>query len=388
MTRILLTLTVWLSVSSAAVAQTSPAAPAAPAPTPSQPPDTESAYDRIWRQFSTLYDDPANPVVQRVQLSGRFQHEFVSVGADQGDLDEWNTRRLRVGPRLQLFRTLTLASEVELNPQERDPLYVRLTDVYVQWSRDAALAVTVGKQGMPFTMDGSTSSKDLLTIDRSNLTNNMWFPQEYLPGISVSGRTDPWTYRVGLYSAGEANREFGTFDGGLTTLALVGYDFGERMGVEEALLSGNYVYQAPDTDNSFTRQLEHVTSLNLKLEDERWGLRADLSTGAGYFDQSDLWGVMLMPYVNVTDKLQAITRYTYLNSADPNGVQLATYENRVVRGRGDEYSELYLGANYFFYGHKLKLQTGVQWADMDDAAADGGDYSGASWTTGLRIGWP
>ena len=89
-----------------------------------------------------------------------------------------------------------------------------------------------------------------------------------------------------------------------------------------------------------------------------------------------------MPYMNLTDKLQAVGRYTILKSADPNGVQLATYENRVVRGRGDEYNEIYLGANYFFYGHKLKLQTGLQFADMNDRANDGGEYSGVSWTSG------
>jgi phosphate-selective porin OprO/OprP len=59
----------------------------------------------------------------------------------------------------------------------------------------------------------------------------------------------------------------------------------------------------------------------------------------------------------------------------------------VVSGRGDRYNELYLGANYYFYGHKLKLQSGVQFADMDDRAADGGEYSGTAWTTGIRVGW-
>jgi phosphate-selective porin OprO/OprP len=83
-----------------------------------------------------------------------------------------------------------------------------------------------------------------------------------------------------------------------------------------------------------------------------------------------------------------VTRYTFLSSENANGVQLGSYESRVVRGRGDEYNEIYLGANYFFYGHKLKLQTGLQIADMNDLADDGGAYSGAAWTTGLRIGWP
>ena len=94
-----------------------------------------------------------------------------------------------------------------------------------------------------------------------------------------------------------------------------------------------------------------------------------------------------MPYLNITDKFQAVGRYTFLGSEDPNGLLLATYENRIVRGRGDEYNELYLGANYFFYGHKLKLQTGLLFADMNDRARDGGEYSGVSWTTGLRVGW-
>ena len=68
-----------------------------------------------------------------------------------------------------------------------------------------------------------------------------------------------------------------------------------------------------------------------------------------------------MPFFNVTEKLQAVGRYTYVDSAEPNGIRFGTYESRVVSGRGDEYNELYLGANYYFYGHKLKMQTGLQW---------------------------
>jgi phosphate-selective porin OprO/OprP len=364
-----------------AMAQSTAVTQASPAP------DTRSIYDKIWQQLTTIYDDSSNPVVQRVLFSGRFQHDFAAIGADQGDHDEWNTRRLRLGPRVTLFRTFTLHVEAELNPQEMDPLYTRLTDAYLQWSRSGRLVVTAGKQGIPYTMDGATSSKDLLAIDRSNLTNNIWFPQEYLPGVSVSGRSAPWVYRLGVYSAGSANKEFGEFDGGAATLAVAGYDFAKALGVKEALLAGNYVHQNEDPNNTFTRQLQNIVSVNFKLETDRWGVRSDLSTATGYLRQSDLWGVMTMPFFNVTDKLQIVGRYTYLESDDPNGVQLATYENRVVTGRGDEYNELYAGANYYFYGQRLKLQTGVQVADMNDRADDGGAYSGVSWTTGLRIGW-
>jgi phosphate-selective porin OprO/OprP len=112
-----------------------------------------------------------------------------------------------------------------------------------------------------------------------------------------------------------------------------------------------------------------------------------VSAADGYLGQSGLWALMAMPFVNLTDKLQTVARYTLIDSHDPNGIRLATYENRIVSGRGDRYNELYLGANYFLYGHKLKIQSGIQWADMNDVANDGGAYSGASWTTGLRIGW-
>jgi len=345
-----------------------------------------STYDRIWK-FAEWYVEDSNPVIQRVLFSGRYQHEFVTVDADQGNLDEWNVRRMRLGPRMTLFRRFTLHTEVELNPQEHDPLYLRLTDFYLQWTKSGRLALTVGKQGVPFTMDGATSSRELLTIDRSNLTNNIWFPQEYIPGFSASGRIARWIYRGGVYSSGAMNREFGEFNGGAFALGVLGYDFAEPLGVKEALLTGNYLYQHPDPNNTFTRRLENIVSVNLKLEAGRWGMRTDLSAATGYPGQSDLWACMAMPFVNITEKFQIVSRYTFLDSRDPNGVLLGTYENRVVTGRGDLYNEGYLGANYYFYGHKLKLQTGVQYADMNDVANDGGAYSGVAWTSGIRVGW-
>lgn len=347
-----------------------------------------STYDTIWETFSHWYENDANPVIQSVVFSGRYQHDFAAVDAEQGDHDEWNVRRMRLGVRVRMYRRLLVHVEGDFDPQERDPFYLRLTDAYVQWARSSAVVVTAGKQSVPYTVEGATSSKELLTIDRSNLANNLWFPQEYIPGVSVSGRRQPWVYRAGVYAAGEANREFGEFNGGFFTLGVLGYDFAKPLGVRQALLTGNYVYQEPDARNTFTRRLEHVGSINFKLDQPTWGVHADISAGKGYLGQSNLWGFIAMPYLYLTDRLQIATRYTLLDSTDANGLQLATYENRVVNARGDHYQDVYAGANYYFYGHKLKLQTGLQYGDMDDRADDGGSYSGLSWTTGIRVGWP
>ena len=358
-----------------------------PALAAAQTPEIPSAYDTAWKNFTEWYSDDSNPIVQKVLLSGRFHYDFAREDTNRGDLDEWNIRRLRVGPRITLFRTLTLHTEVELDPQRHDPLYVRSTDLYVQWTRNRAVVLTLGKQSVPFTLDGATSSRELLTIDRSNLANNMWFPQEYLPGISLSGRRSPWVYRVGVYSSGAMNREFGEFTGGTATLGVLGYDFASWLGVDEALLTGNYVYQSADKDNSFTRPLDHIASINFRFEDGAWGARGDLSVASGYLGQSGMRGLQAMPFLNITETFQGVMRYTFIKSDDPNGVRLGSYTNEIVSGRGDQYNELYVGANYYLYGHKLKLQSGLQFAHMRDRANDGGGYSGVSWTTGLRVGW-
>ena len=184
-----------------------------------------------------------------------------------------------------------------------------------------------------------------------------------------------------------ANREFGNFDGAEFLLGTVGYDFGKQLGVKQAVLAGNDGYNQPDENNSFTRNLEHVGSISFSFDTGKWGFRTELAAGVGYLGQKDLWGAMVMPFYNITDKLQAVARYTHLGSDGNNGIRLAHYESDAVTGRGNRYDDGYLGLNYYFYGHKLKVQTGVQYAEMQDDARDGGEYRGWEWITGLRISW-
>lgn len=347
---------------------------------------TPSVYDRIWR-ITRLYQNDQNPIVQNVVLSGRLQFDFIRVRADQGPFDDWNIRRFRFGAKATLFRHVTLHSEAELNPQERDPFYLRLTDTNVQWSRSPGLRLTVGKHSAPFTMDGQTSSKELLTIDRNNLTNNLWFSQEYVPGVSASGKRSAWSYQVGVYSGGRRNREFGEFDGSAFVLTRLGYDVAERLGVRKAELVGAYVYQDPHLNNTFTARFQHIGSVTFDLETGAWGLRADVTGTDGALGQGSVLGVMAMPYYNVTEHAQVVGRYTFMTSPADNAIRLATYERSVVGGRGDRYNEFYVGFNYFFYGHKLKMQAGVTVADLRDRANDGGAYAGTSGVLALRTSW-
>lgn len=357
-----------------------------------QPAPEKSIYEKIWG-LAVLYKNDDAPFLQELSLVGRQQNEWYYFDADQGQDDDWINRRTRIGLKAKLLGTITAHVETDLDLQDHDPIYNKLTDAYLRWSPSKEFNLTVGKHGVKFTHDGSTSSTQLITIDRSNIANNFWFPEEYIPGVSVNGELGNWLYNVGYFTSGEASPEFGDFNAGSFGLVSVGYNFADALNVDKAILRLDYVYQdehpgnTRGTPNPFTRNHEQVASLNFMYENGPWGLGTDLVGSKGYRGQPDLFGLQIMPSYYLADGWQLVLRYTYIDSDGNNGIRLARYENQIVTGRGDEYNEIYFGVNKYFYGHKLKWQTGVQYTTMDDNADDGGEYDGWGVTTGIRISW-
>ena len=71
--------------------------------------------------------------------------------------------------------------------------------------------------------------RSCLTIDRSNLSNNIWFPAGvHARRESYRARRAAGISRRDVYSAGEVNREFGEFNGGAFALGVLGYDLPNR----------------------------------------------------------------------------------------------------------------------------------------------------------------
>jgi phosphate-selective porin OprO/OprP len=346
-----------------------------------------SIYDRLW-DLPTLYKNEEGSFLNEFRIIGRVHLDEYNLDSDLGHDQDWIVRRLRIGANAEFFhRHLIARVEVDFDPQNDTPAYRRLTDAYLAWKFCDALKLTVGKQSVKFTLDGSTSSNELLTIDRNNLSNNLWFPEEYMPGISLSGKIEEWVYNVGFYSGGSLSPEFGNFDAGNLGLVSVGYDFAKQLKVKKALLRGDYVYNQRDPESTFTRSLENVGSLVFILDVGRWGLSTDVSRATGYAGQGDLFGLNAMPWFNITDKLQIVGRYTYMTGDKANSIRFARYESFITSSRGDEYNELYGGLNYYLYGHKLKVQTGLSYVTMHDNIGDGGRYAGWNWTTALRMSW-
>lgn len=345
----------------------------------------ESGYDRVWRHANLYQSDQG--MLRSLALSGRLQLDASHVDADQGDFDDVKWRRFRFGFKAEFAGDwmAQLEGDFDLNESSRD-WYSRLTDAYVGWQPDAARDLRILKHSAGFTLDGVTSSKKLLTLQRNNLTNNLWFTAEYFTGVSMQGELhDKWQYHVGVFSS-DGNEELSEFDAGYFTLTSVGYDWADSLAMDEASVRLDYVYNERD-ENANTRDLSNVITLATKWQKGDWGLWTDLGAGRGYFGQSDLAGLVLMPFYRFKEIVQLVGRYTYIDSEDLNGLRLERYESSVVGGRGDEYQEIYLGLNLFFYDHKFKWQTGLQYAQMEDKADDGGKYDGWGISTGLRLSW-
>lgn len=342
-------------------------------------------YDKIWSHF-TLYESKDEGLIRSFALSGRLQGDLAWVDADEGDFDDELWRRFRFGFKSQLANDWVVQLEGDFDLNEADDVYSRLTDAYLGWNPSDKLDLRFLKHSAGFTLDGATSSKKLLTMERNNLTNNLWFTAEYFSGVSAKGELDSGlTYRAGIFS-GDPDNEIKFEDGSYFTLTSLGWDFAAGTGMDVANVRVDYVYQDEDPENN-TRDFSHVFNLVSRWENNNWGLWTDISVGQGLAEQSDIWGLVLMPFYNSTDKLQWVARYTYLDSDQANGLRLGRYEREVIEGRGDRYDEVYLGANYFFYGHKLKWQSGLQWARMEDTLEDGGRYEGWAFTTGFRLYW-
>lgn len=361
-----------------------PTAMAGPKTSPAPADDTKSGFDTIWA-LPVLYSDPDHALFQKFRFTGRLHLDVFAQDSDLGYEQEWVVRRTRFGFKAKFLQDFTLHVEAEWNLQNPRPAYTKLTDAYVAWEPHKAFKLTVGKQSVRFTLDGATSSNELITIDRSNLANNFWFPTEYISGVTVSGKANGLQWNAGWFSGGTETKEFGNFDAGNVFLASLGYDFARLLHVEKALLRADYVHNDRNLESTATRPFENIGSLVFQLEAGKFGLATDFTAASGYGTQSDAWGFVVMPSYKITERLQAVLRYTHIESEDPDDVRFSRYETYATTGRGDEYDEYYAGLNYYLYGHKLKIQTGLAYVDMEDSAHNGGEYHGWTWTTGLRL---
>lgn len=345
-----------------------------------------SICDKIWG-YAQLVDHEDAPILQSLALTGRLQGEYAHFTSDDhGDFDGAAWRRFRAGAKATVFDNFIIHVEADLDLNEAGsaPLYNRLTDAYMGWSPSKAFKLKVGKQSAGFTLDGATSSKKLLTLERSIVAGNLWFTTEYFTGISASGRVDGWDYKLGGFSA-DGGDEFGDTDSGWFSLASIGRDVSEN-----TALRLDYVHNEADYSGDVgTKKLSDIISIVSQSQFGPWGLHTDLSyaLGDGETSQSDMIGLQIMPFYNFNETWQGVFRYSMVHCTDGPGASMGRYPKKKISGsKYENVHDVYLGVNCFLYGHKLKWQTGVEYSIAQNDS-DGDDYAGVGITTGIRLSW-
>ena len=345
-------------------------------------------YDRIWA-VPVLYENADNPTIQSFSLIGRYHGQYWSVHADQGNASDWENRRRIVGFNSKWFQHFTLQAQMYVKTGDGS-LYNGLYVAYIGWSPpDKDFSLSVGRLDYLFTgFERSTSSKKISTIERGLLVNQI-MPAEVI-GAHMEGQKDRFSYHAGLFSR-SIEEEFDDFDTGAAASIGAGYD--TKLFYNEGSLHLDYLYNSRDTEGNAFRPYRHVVSLWHKGKRGRLEMGMDLTVAKPLETDGHVWGLTLEPtwmlldeLFGNSDPLQLALRYQYASSNEDNGLHLQRrYEEKVTEGEGDNYQAFYAGLNYFLYGHKLKLMLGGEYARMDDAADDGGEYRGWTWFGAVRL---
>ncbi len=348
----------------------------------------ESAFDRLW-SLAALYKDPSNPYVEEVRVFGRLHGNWADEQTNKGDWEGFEARRVRAGLAVKFLDGFELKGEYRFVPSnEPIPAKPGLTDANISWSIDPRFKITVGRQLPPFTDEALVSSNELLTVERSNISNTFWIGEDnYSTGVSISGVAGAWQYYAGAFS-GELDKAFSRFESGYYYVSGLGYDFKKELNLDHALLRADYVYNDGDPGNAAAKNFANTIDLDWELKKGRYGFNGTAIHGSGLGSQPDVWGFELMPTFAITKKLEFVARYTFLDSAGPGGIKAERRYENVVPGitgaKGDRYQAIYAGLNYYIYGHKLKFQTGVEYSTLRDSTGNS-DFDAWSFQSGIRF---
>ena len=383
----------------------------------------ETPYDKIWSAF-TLYKDESNPILQELSFQGSLQVQYADGDSDgHFDIedfkngspkneqtvwdDHFEARRSRLGFKSKWFQNWKFEGQIDVDTTDGfGDFYLDIYDLYLTYAQSDALNVTIGKTKVKLGREQEISSREILTFERS-LVSNLFFPGE-LTGVRVNGKGiyDYWLYELGVYGS-DRTREFSSFDQGAVILGKIGYDFSSQAHLDSAVASFQYLHntepgyqQEALVDNFFSSASPAFTDsigLNADIVQGRFGLTADVLYGFGFegtaeqqganvaINQSNVFGISLIPSYFIADGLQLVGRLQCATSADPDGLGLpGRYEkwspSGAVDPKGNTYASAYVGLNYYLYGHKLKLMNGIEYSHLG-----GGDYDGYTFLSGLRL---
>ncbi len=386
---------------------------AAATPTaPSTPPATSgilvgrlapgSEYGRIW-SLATLYQSDRNPLIEELAVLGQLQTQY-AYGSDASgnfgsqdfpDAATWGNaevRRMRVGLKARVFGKLSFLNLTDLYPDLSPRVYKRTPETYLTYAGSEAFNLSVGKTELKFNREQEYSSRDLLPFERTALGNMLYGGELTGAWACGSGIAGGWLYHVGLYSNDRVD-EWSDLSGGSMILTKIGYNYTRQTSLDLAEAKFQYLH---NTEPGYTESASCTASpsysdcisISNQLASGPYGMTTEFLWAKGAKGRPDVCGVMAMPTYSFSDKVQGVATFEFAGSREANGVILPARYEALAAGagdkRGDAYLAGYLGLNYYFYGQKFKLMSGVKTSYLDGGPGGGG-FNGWTWLAGCRI---
>ena len=138
----------------------------------SQPTESQDSFLNLW-DIPQLYSDSDSSLLNDLKLVGRYQWQYGDVNFDEGDYSDSEVRRFRLGTEAKILGgDWKVKGEINVN-DDFSPFYKSLEEAYIKYQGLDLLNVTIGRQKPSWSYEWSTSSRKILTFERSLLTNQL-----------------------------------------------------------------------------------------------------------------------------------------------------------------------------------------------------------------------
>ena len=233
---------------------------------------------------STLYENDSNPFLQELALIGRYQGQWYSSDSNHGSDTDWENRRWRAGIKAKFLHDFEFDGQFNLKTDfHSDSRFIEdVEEVSIKWEATKDFYVQVGKFKPKVTNEWSTSSRNILTFERSLLVEQV--RPEKLGGVAVGGKVGDFSYDLGIFEgAVDDDWTLPDFNGGISVLAKVGYKV-----TENTKVGFDYFYADQDKESLASggvEEYQNVFSLNSTSQVGKFGLITDLICATGTDDK-------------------------------------------------------------------------------------------------------
>ncbi len=323
--------------------------------------------------------------INSVKMTGRahFNAAYTEGDVSGAGFDESyiELRRLRFGTEIMFLNDFTLVASANFNKDSAvDDVsfgYSEMYELYLKYSlgnvmgiEDAAIAY--GRMRHDFSAEGTTSSNELKTVERSGISRHFFGDGNgsaiTATGVKLTGKVGALDGALGVFSTEADSDELSDWNHGTAIYGSLGYDSPCR---------GRFVLQGVSNDVSAGDDdrfgYDWAVSLAYTNTFGNWDLLVNGITGEETNGDTTS-GVVIMPTTFIVpDTVEFVARYEYATS-DGNNLALSRYAgDAAASGSADERHALYAGLNYYLCGNNAKVQVGVEYETAEDIAGNEAD---------------